>query len=141
MEKKINNTLLFTAKDGMQMVFKVLFTFHSERFDKDYAVFYNEADENHLIAYSYDENKTFSFMYSIFSSYLCYGEYKLTSEGLTLNTSDGKFTYFFEAVDGGWRFVAGKSSVIPSYRYSGNSQVSECPVPDGAVFELITQPQ
>jgi len=88
-----------------------------------------------------DEDRIFSFMYSGFSSYLCYGEYEITPEGLTLNTSDGKFTYFFEAVEGGWRFVAAKSSAIPSYRYSGNSHVSECPVPDGAVFELITQPQ
>ena len=38
----------------------MLFTYHSERFGKDYAVFYNEQDENHLLAYSYDENKTLS---------------------------------------------------------------------------------
>jgi uncharacterized protein YrzB (UPF0473 family) len=49
-----------TAEDGTQSTFKVLFTYYSERFQKDYAVFYNEADENHLIAYSYDENKTLS---------------------------------------------------------------------------------
>lgn len=60
MEKKINNILFFTAADGTQMTFKVLFTYHSERFGKDYAVFYNEKDENHLIAYSYDENLTLS---------------------------------------------------------------------------------
>lgn len=58
MEKKINNILFFTGQDGTQMTFKVLFTYHSERFHKDYAVFYNEQDENHLIAYSYDENIT-----------------------------------------------------------------------------------
>lgn len=60
MEKKINNVLFFTGKDGTQMTFKVLFTYRSERFQKDYAVFYNEKDENHLIAYSYDENITLS---------------------------------------------------------------------------------
>lgn len=60
MEKKINNVLFFTGKDGTQMTFKVLFTYHSETFGKDYAVFYNEKDENHLIAYSYDENITLS---------------------------------------------------------------------------------
>lgn len=60
MEKKINNILFLTKNDGTQMTFKVLFTYHSERFDKDYAVFYNEADENHLLAYSYDENLTLS---------------------------------------------------------------------------------
>lgn len=58
MEKKINNILFITGQDGTQMTFKVLFTYHSERFNKDYAVFYNEQDENHLIAYSYDENIT-----------------------------------------------------------------------------------
>lgn len=60
MEKKINNVLFFTSADGEQKVFRVLFTYHSDRFAKDYAVFYNEKDENHLIAYSYDENITLS---------------------------------------------------------------------------------
>lgn len=60
MEKKINNILFFTGADGTQMTFKVLFTYHSETFGKDYAVFYNEKDENHLIAYSYDEDITLS---------------------------------------------------------------------------------
>ena len=60
MEKKINNILFFTGKDGSQMVFRVLFTFHSEALGKDYAVFYNEEDENNLIAYSFDENLTLS---------------------------------------------------------------------------------
>ena len=58
MEKKINNILFITANDGTQMTCKVLFTYHSEKFNKDYAVFYNEKDENHLLAYAYDENIT-----------------------------------------------------------------------------------
>ena len=58
MEKKINNILLLTANDGTQMTFKVLFTYHSEKFNRDYVVFYNEKDENHLLAYAYDENVT-----------------------------------------------------------------------------------
>ena len=58
MEKKINNILFITTADGEQLTFKVLFTYRSEKFGKDYAVFYNEADENHLIAYSYDESIT-----------------------------------------------------------------------------------
>ena len=49
-----------TTNDGEQFVFKVLFTYHSENFNKDYAVFYNEKDENHLVAYSFDENNTLS---------------------------------------------------------------------------------
>ncbi len=58
MEKKINNILFLTTNEGERLTFKVLFTYHSDTFDKDYAVFYNEANENHLLAYSYDENIT-----------------------------------------------------------------------------------
>lgn len=60
MEKKINNILLFTGKDGTQMTFRVLFTYYSETFKKDYAVFYNEADEEQLIAYSFNEDNVLS---------------------------------------------------------------------------------
>ncbi len=60
MEKKINNILFITTNEGERLVFRVLFTYHSDRFGKDYAVFYNEQDENHLLAYAYDENKTLS---------------------------------------------------------------------------------
>ena len=58
MEKKIDNILFFTGRDGSQLTFRVLFTYHSDNFNKDYAVFYNEADENHLIVYSYDVDLT-----------------------------------------------------------------------------------
>ncbi len=60
MEKKIDNILFFTGKDGSQLVFRVLFTYHSQTTNRDYAVFYNEKDENHIIAYAYDENLTLS---------------------------------------------------------------------------------
>ena len=53
MEKKINNILRFTTKDGEENIFHVLFTFHSERFDKDYVVFYNEKDEYDILAFSF----------------------------------------------------------------------------------------
>ncbi len=58
MEKKINNVLFITTNDGRKLTFRVLFTYHSENFNQDYAVFYNEEDENHLLAYRYDENLT-----------------------------------------------------------------------------------
>ena len=60
MEKKIDNVLIFTGQDGSKMTFKVLFTYHSDEFDKDYAVFYNVEDEDHLIVYSFDETNTLS---------------------------------------------------------------------------------
>ena len=55
MEKKINNILFVNTNDGKRLTFKVLFTHHSDKFNKDYVVFYNEEDENQLLAFSYDE--------------------------------------------------------------------------------------
>ena len=60
MEKRINNVLFVNKTDGERLTFRVLFTHRSENFNKDYVVFYNEDDENHLLAFSYDENITFS---------------------------------------------------------------------------------
>ncbi len=58
MEKKINNVLFVTTNDGRQLTFKVLFTYHSEDFDKDYVFFYQENDEDNIIVYSYDDSNT-----------------------------------------------------------------------------------
>lgn len=55
MEKKINNILFLTGKDGVRMTFNVLFTHHSETFNKDYAAFFNVDNPDHLIVFSYDE--------------------------------------------------------------------------------------
>jgi uncharacterized protein YrzB (UPF0473 family) len=60
MEKKINNILFVNTNDGKRLTFNVLFTHHSDIFNKDYVVFYDTEDENHLLAFSYDENITFS---------------------------------------------------------------------------------
>lgn len=58
MEKKINNVLFVTTSDGRQLTFKVLFTYHSEDFEKDYVFFYEENDEDNIIVYSYDDSNT-----------------------------------------------------------------------------------
>ena len=58
MEKKINNILFINTNDGRRLTFRVLFTYYSENFNKDYAVFYNEDDENHLLAFWFDETNT-----------------------------------------------------------------------------------
>lgn len=58
MEKKINNELFVTTNDGRQLTFKVLFTYHSEDFEKDYVFFYEENDEDNIIVYSYDDSNT-----------------------------------------------------------------------------------
>ena len=54
-----NNTkdLIITTEEGEKLTFKVLFTYHSQNFNKDYAIFMNEQDEAHIIVYSFDENK------------------------------------------------------------------------------------
>ncbi len=80
------------------------------------------------------EDDTFSFGYSLFSSYMAFGTYELTDQTLTLKTSDGQFTYVFNVNGDSFVFDASNSSRIPEYRYSGNSQETESPVPDGAVF-------
>ena len=61
---KINLKNGYAAKNG-EDTFKALFKVEYDlkglvdtaynKFNKDYAVFYNEDDENHLIVYSYDE--------------------------------------------------------------------------------------
>ena len=60
MEKRINNILFLNGKDGSRRTLHVLFTHHSDEFSKDYAVFVSEEDENHILLFSYDENKTLS---------------------------------------------------------------------------------
>jgi hypothetical protein len=59
MQKEIDNVLIFRSGDKRR-VYRVLFTYHSESLSKDFAVFYNEEDENDLVGFSYDENKVLS---------------------------------------------------------------------------------
>jgi uncharacterized protein YrzB (UPF0473 family) len=54
-KNKINNILFLNGKDGSRLTFKVLFTYYSETLNKDYAVFYNEDDEENLIAFSFTD--------------------------------------------------------------------------------------
>lgn len=50
-----NKYLYVTTDDGRELKFKILFTYHSENFDKDYVTFYDEKDEENVLVYSYDE--------------------------------------------------------------------------------------
>ncbi len=81
------------------------------------------------------ENQHFQFVWSGFSSYIAQGKYDFEGDFLILKTDDGLYTYVFETCEGGYRFNAERSSKIPEYRYSGDSYETQCPVPDGAVFE------
>lgn len=78
----------------------------------------------------------FQFSFSAYSSYLPYGTYDLTDGTLTLRTDDGEKVYVFHQLEDGFVFDAAQSSSIPQYKYSGNSNKTQSPVPDGAVFTL-----
>ena len=80
---------------------------------------------------------TCQFTYSVFSSYIADGTYELTDKTLTIKTYDIDNVYVFEVQGTNFVFDASKSSKIPEYRYSGDSEKTVCPVPDGAVFELM----
>ncbi|MBE6564945.1 MAG: hypothetical protein E7655_06710 [Ruminococcaceae bacterium] len=84
-----------------------------------------------------ETNKTFSFSYSGFSSYLPFGHYTEENGRLTLKTDDGLYTYVFDAERDGYAFHAALSSTIPSYRYSADAEEAQCPVPDGALFRRV----
>lgn len=83
------------------------------------------------------KNGTCQFTYSELSSYMAIGTYELTDKTLTIETFDGDNVYVFEVQGTNFVFDASKSSKIPEYRYSGDSEETACPVPDGAVFELM----
>ena len=47
--------LYVTTDDGKKLKFKILFTYHSNNYEKDYVIFYDEKDEENVLVYSYDE--------------------------------------------------------------------------------------
>lgn len=82
---------------------------------------------------------TFTFVYSLFSSYIAYGTYELTDTTLTLRTKDGLYVYVFQVDGTTLIFDAANSSSIPQYRYSSDGN-PQSPVPDQAVFTLQNEP-
>lgn len=78
-------------------------------------------------------NGRFQFTYSMFSSDLCMGTYEKTSNELILRTDDGENIYFFVYDGQNYRFDADRSSPIPKYKYSMDSE-PEPPFGDDAVF-------
>ena len=81
-------------------------------------------------------NNEGSFRYSLLSSYMAYGTYENDGNYIILKTSDGKFKYTFKKGNGTMKFIASKSSTLPSYAYSSGAKAEVC-VPDGAIFEKI----
>lgn len=62
------------------------------------------------------------------------GNYKITDTTLVLRTSDGKYDFYFTAKDGGWCFDAHRSSELPRYHYSSNTDSTQVSFEHGAMF-------
>ena len=54
MDKK-ENVIVIETDDGKQIEFRVLFTYHSENYNKDYVYIYEDKNPDNLLVYSYDE--------------------------------------------------------------------------------------
>lgn len=81
----------------------------------------------------FTKSKSFSFTYSLFSSYVGIGTYEETDNEIICKTNDGLNVWRFKKYGESLIFDGKNSSPIPSYKYSSSS-APECPVPDGAVF-------
>ncbi len=82
------------------------------------------------------ENRKFQFFWSMFSSYIAQGTYEVKDNDIICKTDDGNNVYTFEILEGeGYKFIEGKSSKIPKYKYSSDAKVSLAPVIDGAIFD------
>ncbi|MBQ7036032.1 MAG: hypothetical protein IJN74_00885 [Clostridia bacterium] len=82
------------------------------------------------------ENKEFQFFWSMLSSYIAQGTYKVEDNEIICKTDDGNHVYTFEILEGeGYKFIESKSSKIPKYKYSSDAKEALAPVVDGAVFD------
>lgn len=82
------------------------------------------------------ENKEFQFFWSMFSSYIAQGTYEVDVNEIICKTDDGNNVYTFEILEGeGYKFIEGKSSKIPKYKYSSDAKEALAPVVDGAIFD------
>lgn len=77
---------------------------------------------------------SFTFTYSLLSSYLPRGTTEEEGDRLILRSDDGENHYTFRREGENLVFLAGESSPLPEYRYSGDSYETLPCVPDGAVF-------
>ena len=82
------------------------------------------------------ENREFQFFWSMFSSYIAQGTYKVKDNEIICKTDDGNNVYTFEILeDDGYKFIESKSSKIPKYKYSSDAKEALAPVVDGAIFD------
>lgn len=92
-----------------------------------------ESSNEYVKPYINLKNGRFHFFTSVYSSYICAGEYELTKEKLTLKSDDGRYTFVFKVEGENMVFDAKNSSEPEKFKPSANSD----PVPviqDGDVF-------
>lgn len=80
----------------------------------------------------YADNKMM-FNYSLLSSYIPYGTYKIDNNQLVMKTDDGRFTYAFEIKGDTLVFDAVNSSELPEYNHGDGTTFK--PIPNGAEFK------
>lgn len=71
---------------------------------------YSGSDAVHQSVLVLSENDSFTFTFSMLSSYVGYGQYTVKDDVLTLQTDDGQYHYTFKMVDGTLVFDAAHSS-------------------------------
>lgn len=80
------------------------------------------------------KEKKFTFMLSLFSSYLPVGTYEESGKYIILKTDDGNNTYTFKKKGENLVFLAEKSSPVPEYKYDGANTKAVVCIPDKAEF-------
>lgn len=94
--------------------------------------FYNRGKDQAYLSLN-PETKSFSFTFSLFSSYIARGTYEDKGDYIVMKTDDSKNEYTFKKDDGTLIFVADKSSPMPEYKYSQDTTEEVC-LYDGAIF-------
>lgn len=106
-----------------------------QKYNTESYVFYDSVDVISPSLVLNTDEKTATFCYSVFSSYIGYGTYEIKGSRLILTSKDDfTRTYVFEISDNCMIFNAEESSEIPKYKYSSGAE-PQSPVPDGAIFE------
>lgn len=117
----LKNLLEFEIVKAAEYIPKESYTYRSEH---DFATLYLDPD-----------NKTFSLVLSLLSSYWPHGRYTETDGYIVCKADDETGnTYIFRRENETLVFEAGRSSQVPVYRYGLTDKTADRCVPDGAVF-------
>ena len=117
----LKNLLEFEIVKAAEYIPKESYTYRSEH---DFATLCLDPD-----------NKTFSLMLSLLSSYWPHGRYTETDGYIVCKADDETGnTYIFRRENETLVFEAGRSSQVPVYRYGLTDKTADRCVPDGAVF-------